>query len=175
MRASRQKRKPTAKVKTLRSDLDRDTSADSGDKIEDTFSEAAPASGRRLRQEGDQESRGRSRAGRAPVTRTQQAPPELHEIYEYQLEDLLRLRRDGFSDAMAAAMGAAVALFPTCLESLVGYFVTTPPTPFTALHLSELIIFGAACAVAAVTWKVSERRNTRAREIATQVRGQRPT
>jgi hypothetical protein len=99
----------------------------------------------------------------------------LHEIYEYQLQDLLRLRRDGFSDAMATAIGAAVALVPTCLETLNGYFLGTPSIPITAVHLLELIVFGAACATGAVSWKVSERRNTRAQEIATQVRGQNPT
>lgn len=112
------------------------------------------------------------RRGRAPVNRTKQAPPDLHEIYEYQLQDLLRLRRDGFSDAFAIAVGAAVALIPTCVETLAGYFWTTPQVAITPVHLAELIAFGASCAVAIVCWKISERRNKRGEEIASQVRGQ---
>jgi hypothetical protein len=73
---------------------------------------------------------------------------------------------------MATAIGAAVALIPSCFETLYGYFWTTPPIPITPVHLGELIIFGVAVGIAFVTWRVTEGRKKQAIEVAAQIRGQ---
>ena len=134
--------------------------------------ESIEASAPPKRKPRDQESGGKPRQERAPVTRTRQEPQAVHEIYESQLQDLLRLRRDGFSDAFATAVGAAVGLVPTCLETVVSYYYETPSIPITKLHLAELIIFGASLAVAITAWMIGEQRSKRAEKIATTVRGQ---
>jgi len=144
--------------------------AEIGDAKDDDPVETVPPSDQRKNR--DEESRGKTRRERAPVTRTRQGPPEIHEIYEHQLRDLLKLRRDRFSDAFAISVGAAVALIPSCVETLDGYFWTTPQIPITPIHLAELVTLGATCAVAVVCWIISDRRSTRAEEIASQVRGQ---
>jgi hypothetical protein len=133
--------------------------------------ESVEASAPAKRKPRDQES-SRPRQERAPVTRTRQQPPAVHEIYESQLEDLLRLRRDGFSDAFATAVGAAVGLIPTCLETVVGYYYETPSVPISKLHLAELLVFAASIAVSVITWFVGDRRSKRAEKIASTIRGQ---
>lgn len=113
----------------------------------------------------------RATRGRASVTRTRQEPQEIHEIWESQLAELLRLRRDGYSDAMSGAIGVAAALVPTCLETVVGYF-STPAVSITPLHLAELITFGISLGVAAVTWRVTSQRAAEAQRLANTIRGQ---
>jgi hypothetical protein len=106
------------------------------------------------------------------MRRTQQEPAHLHEIWEGQLVELLSLRRDGLSDAMAIAIGVATGLIPTCWESIAGYFSAENPVPLTKLHLAEIVIFGVSLGVAAVAFIINKIRGARSLNLATIIRGQ---
>lgn len=114
---------------------------------------------------------GGGRSRRPQVRRTQQAPTDLHEIWEAQLTEVLSLRRDNLSDALATAVGVVVGLIPTCAESIIGYF-SNPSVPLSHLHLGELIVFGVATGVAGTAWSISKMRKSRGEDLGATIRGQ---
>jgi hypothetical protein len=105
-----------------------------------------------------------------PVQRTHQEPPDLHEIWDHQLVALMNTNRDKFADRMWFLFGIAVALTPTCGETIWGYFRDN--TPITILHLMELIVFGLSIGAGIAIYLMSGARENRSEEIARQVRGQ---
>jgi hypothetical protein len=88
-----------------------------------------------------------------------------------KLSSYWNLWRDILSDVLGVTTGAAVALIPTCLESIVGYF-GTPAVPLTILHFAEICLFFLCAGNAGTAYKINRTRKEQGDELAKIIRGQ---
>jgi len=124
------------------------------------------------RSKDSQESGGKSRPGRALVTRTRQGPLQAHEIYEHQLKDLLSLRRDRYSDLLAATIGAAVALLPSCIGTICNYVKIGSLANVTLEKSLEMLALTASLTAIAILRSVIKKSDKKGENIANEIRGQ---
>jgi uncharacterized membrane protein YedE/YeeE len=93
-----------------------------------------------------------------------------HNISDEELEMLTQDTRDGLSEAFWAFTGAAIAVFPTAVDSLWKAFIVRPATPLDPLQLVNISIVVGTVVGAAILRIVWSRRSNRARALAANIR-----